>query len=222
MQTYNVAETFLSINGEGTHAGQLAFFIRLAGCNLSCVYCDTKWALNPSAGKQQLTAEELLELVEESGSKNVTVTGGEPMIQPGIDSLLALLCEEPERYVEVETNGSVDLSPYLGQEHRPSFTMDYKLSASGMESAMCLSNLPALTKQDTVKFVCGSKADVLRAWEIIQQYRLQETTRVYLSPVFGAIEAADIVELMKEHNMNQVTLQLQLHKYIWDPNQQGV
>lgn len=222
MPTYNIAETFLSINGEGTHAGQLAYFIRFTGCNLRCDYCDTKWAQELSATRARLTAEQLYRQVRESGASNVTVTGGEPMIQENIGALLDLLCRDPELYVEVETNGSVDLRPYLEQAVRPSFTMDYKLSASGMEDHMFLPNLPLLTKNDTVKFVCGSGSDLVRAREIIGQYDLAGHTRVYLSPVFGSIQPADMVEFMKENKMNGVTLQIQLHKVIWDPNRQGV
>ena len=222
MPIYNIAETFLSINGEGTHAGELAYFIRFTGCNLRCDYCDTKWAQEPSATRCRLSADQLYRQVKESGAKNVTVTGGEPMIQPDIGELLALLCRDPELYVEVETNGSVPLSPYLHLSCRPSFTMDYKLSASGMEDRMCLQNLPLLTRKDTVKFVCGSHSDLERAWEITRTYDLTAHTHVYLSPVFGAIEPADMVEFMKEHQMNGVTLQIQLHKVIWDPNRQGV
>lgn len=222
MSSFNVAETFLSINGEGTRAGQLAFFIRLAGCNLRCDYCDTKWAETPDAARAHLTETQLYRLVKESGSKNVTVTGGEPMIQPHIGELLSLLCRDPELYVEVETNGSVDLAPYLALPCRPSFTMDYKLSASGMENAMHLQNLPLLTQQDTVKFVCGSMDDLDRAAEVMEEYRLREHTNVYLSPVFGSIAPCDMVEYMKQHNLTDVTLQIQLHKVIWDPNQQGV
>ena len=222
MPTYNIAETFLSINGEGTHAGQLAYFIRFTGCNLRCDYCDTKWAQERSATRCHLTADQLYRQVRESGASNVTVTGGEPMIQEDIGELLDLLCRDPELYVEVETNGSVDLRPYLEQAVRPSFTMDYKLSASGMEDHMFLPNLPLLTKNDTVKFVCGSHSDLVRAREIIGQYDLSNHTRVYLSPVFGSIQPADMVEFMKENKMNGVTLQIQLHKVIWDPNRQGV
>ncbi len=222
MSAYNIAETFLSINGEGTHAGQLAYFIRFTGCNLRCDYCDTKWAQVLSATRAHLTAEQLYRQVKESGAKNVTVTGGEPMIQPDIGALLDLLCRDPELYVEVETNGSVPLAPYLEKPLRPSFTMDYKLSASGMEDKMCLENLPLLTRQDTVKFVCGSQGDLERAWAVTREYDLAARTHVYLSPVFGAIEPADMVEFMKEHHMTGVTLQIQLHKVIWDPNRQGV
>lgn len=222
MSNYKVVETFLSINGEGTKAGQLAFFIRFAGCNLACDYCDTKWANAPDVHYTNMNAEKLYELVKISGSQNVTITGGEPLLQKNIDALLALLCRDPMLYVEVETNGSIPLSPFLSIPERPSFTMDYKLSKSGMEDKMCLDNLSLLTKKDTVKFVCGCKEDLDRAWEITKQYHLTENTNVYLSPVFGELQPAEIVEYMKENNLVGVTLQIQMHKVIWSPNERGV
>lgn len=222
MSNYKVVETFLSINGEGTKAGQLAFFIRFAGCNLACHYCDTKWANAPDVPYTNMTAETLYALVKQSASRNVTVTGGEPLLQKNIGELLALLCRDPMLYVEVETNGSIPLKPFLSIPDRPSFTMDYKLSKSGMEGRMCLENLPLLTKKDTIKFVCGSVEDLDRAWEITKAYRLTESTNVYLSPVFGEIQPSEMVEYMKEHKLTGVTLQLQMHKVIWDPNERGV
>ena len=222
MSSYNVAETFLSINGEGTRAGQLAFFIRFTGCNLSCGYCDTKWASGPEAPCTPMTQEELYVAVKESGAENVTVTGGEPLLQQNVKELLALLSRDPQLYVEIETNGSIPLAPFLDIPNRPSFTMDYKLPGSGMERFMCRENFQYLDARDTVKFVCGSREDLLRAVEIMEEYRLVGRTHVYLSPVFGSIQPADMVEFMKEHRLTGVTLQLQMHKYIWDPEKKGV
>lgn len=222
MSSYNVAETFLSINGEGTRAGQLAFFIRFTGCNLKCAYCDTQWANVPGAAFTPMTQEQLYILVKESGSRNVTITGGEPLLQEDIYSLLALFCRDPQLYVEVETNGSLPLRPFWDIPNRPSFTMDYKLPESGMEQFMYPENLLLLSQQDTVKFVCGSEADLLCAKQVMDEYQLTEHTNVYLSPVFGQLQPADMVEFMKAHRMNGVTLQLQLHKFIWDPEKRGV
>ncbi len=222
MPSYKIAETFLSINGEGVKAGELAFFIRFVGCNLSCDYCDTKWANTPDAPFTPMTETELYTLVKESGARNVTITGGEPMIQPKIGELLDFLCRDPGLYVEVETNGSVPLAPYLSIPARPAFTMDYKLSKSGMEQFMCTDNLPLLSKNDTVKFVCGCREDLHRAREISEAYGLIDRTNVYLSPVFGEIDPADMVEYMKEYSLTGVTLQLQMHKVIWDPEKRGV
>lgn len=222
MSVYNVAETFLSINGEGTRAGQLAFFIRFTGCNLSCSYCDTQWASAPDAPCTPMTEEEIYIAIKESGTSNVTITGGEPLLQEDVHSLLAFLCRDPQLYVEVETNGSIPLHPFRDIPERPSFTMDYKLPGSGMEQAMCLENFSILSRKDTVKFVCGSRDDLIRAKEIMDEYGLIDRTHVYLSPVFGRIEPAEMVEFMKQHRLNGVNLQLQMHKFIWDPNAKGV
>jgi 7-carboxy-7-deazaguanine synthase len=217
-----VAETFLSINGEGTHAGQLAFFIRFTGCNLRCSYCDTAWANTPDAPHQVLTAQQLYALAKESGSRNITITGGEPLLQKDIKAFLSLLCRDQSLFVEIETNGAVPLMEFCDIQNRPSFTMDYKLPSSGMEKYMVFNNLVILTPQDTVKFVCGSQEDLRRAKEIIDQYHLQGRTHIYLSPVFGQIEPADMVEFMKNNQLLDVNLQLQLHKFIWDPEKRGV
>ena len=217
-----VAETFISINGEGTHSGQLAYFVRFCGCNLNCSYCDTMWANKPNVPCSHLTAEEIYSQILESGIKNVTITGGEPLYRKGIYELLYMLSNNPGIYTEVETNGSIFLQPYMNLINRPAFTMDYKLPSSGMEGAMCVDNLMMLEKKDTVKFVAGSIGDLERAKEIIDKHCLCKRCNVYISPVFGKIEPADIVEYMKNNKMNNVTLQLQIHKYIWDPNAKGV
>lgn len=222
MYKYKIAETFSSINGEGTHAGQLAFFIRFTGCNLDCSYCDTKWANVPNAPYTEMTGEEILSAVQKSGIRNVTVTGGEPLIQPNIIPLLERLCGD-SRYVEIETNGSADVSEVLKiKENRPALTMDYKLPSSGMESFMRTENFALLEAMDTVKFVSGSRADLERALEIIREYGLIGKCAVYLSPVFGEIEPAEIVDFMLANKLNGVNVQLQVHKFIWDPNARGV
>ena len=222
MYTYKIAETFSSINGEGTHAGQLAFFVRFTGCNLNCSYCDTKWANVPDAPYTEMTGDEILSAVQKSGIRNVTVTGGEPLIQPNIIPLLKMLCGDG-RYVEIETNGSSDVSEVLKiKGNRPALTMDYKLPSSGMESFMRTENFVLLEAKDTVKFVSGSRADLERAFEIIREYGLIGKCAVYLSPVFGRLEPAEIVEFMLAHRLNGVNVQLQMHKFIWDPNARGV
>ena len=222
MYKYKIAETFSSINGEGTHAGQLAFFVRFTGCNLNCSYCDTKWANVPNAKYTEMTGDEILSEVKKSGIKNVTVTGGEPLIQPNIIPLLEMLCGDGH-YVEIETNGSADVSEVLKiNENRPALTMDYKLPSSDMENHMRTENFSVLEKKDTVKFVSGSRADLERALEIIREYGLIGKCAVYISPVFGEIEPAEIVDFMLANKLNGVNVQLQMHKFIWDPNARGV
>lgn len=216
-----LAEHFVSINGEGQRAGELALFLRFAGCNLCCEYCDTKWANAPSAATAMLSPAELCGLAVREGVRNVTLTGGEPLLQEGIGELISLLGQSGFR-VEIETNGSIPLDEFAAIAERPSFTMDYKLACSGMESHMCTANFALLAMQDTVKFVVGSTADLGRAMALTEQYRLTERCMVYLSAVFGSITPAEIVEFMKERRCNDIRLQLQMHKYIWDPNARGV
>ena len=219
MQMFKVAEHFISINGEGQRAGELALFVRFVGCNLGCSWCDTKWANSPNAPFTEMSAQEICELAKNSGVKNVTLTGGEPLLQNEIASLITALAKQGSS-VEIETNGSVPL-PAIS-DSSVTFTMDYKLPSSEMESRMCLENFARLTPRDTVKFVCGSHADLERAAQIIAQYDLTNKCKVYLSPVFTMIDTKDIVEYMKQNSLNGVRLQLQLHKFIWDPSERGV
>lgn len=224
--TYHVVETFISINGEGKRAGQLALFLRFAGCNLNCEYCDTKWANEKGVAYKEYTTDALCSMIKESKVKNVTLTGGEPLIQPHMDKLLQRLRKEQDLRVEIETNGSVALKDYLLTEtivDNVSFTLDYKTAVSGMEEKMCMENYKYLRPQDTVKFVVGSIEDMQKAKEIITNYHLVEKgCGIYLSPCFGKIEPAQMVEFLIENKLNDVNVQLQLHKFIWDPEKRGV
>lgn len=219
---YSLAERFVSINGEGQFAGKLAAFLRFPGCNLRCSYCDTLWANESDCKAELVSQEEILAYVKGAGVHHVTVTGGEPLLQPHIAQLLSALCALPDVQVEVETNGSVDLGPFLQSAPLVHFTMDYKLPDSGMEHTMHLPNLSLLRETDTLKFVCGSIKDLTRMKEIVDKFALDTRVPIYLSPVFGKITPADMVDFMKDKAMTQVRLQLQLHKFIWPPEQRGV
>lgn len=216
-----VAEKFISINGEGTRAGELSVFVRFQGCNLRCSYCDTSWAYKADCPYEDMTPDQIVEYVLSTGIYNVTLTGGEPLLAQGIAELIEKLLAQPKIRVEIETNGAVDLRPFCTPV-RPVFTMDYKLPSSGWEQAMKVENFAILEQQDTVKFVCGSQEDLQRAWDIIREYRLTARCHVYLSPVFGSIEPVDMVTFMETHRMNDVRLQIQIHKVIWDPEKRGV
>lgn len=218
----DVVEKFVSINGEGTKAGQLAVFIRFKGCNLACEYCDTQWANQADAPAQQMTAEEIVDYVISTGVKNVTLTGGEPLLRDGIEDVIAQLADHVLN-VEIETNGSISLKKICDlQKENVTFTMDYKLSCSGMEKSMCLDNFRILGKNDTVKFVVGCHDDLIKTKKIIDDYRLNGKCNLYISPVFGRIKLEDIVDFMKQNVMNNVNMQIQLHKVIWDPDKKGV
>ena len=153
MHKFKVVEIFESINGEGTRAGQLAVFVRFQGCNLSCSYCDTAWANTVDAEFTWMTETEIYDRIKRTEIKNVTLTGGEPLLREGIGSLLEILTADEELSVEIETNGSVSLKDFAKLKNRPVFTMDYKLPGSGMENKMCVDNFSLLAPQDTVKFV---------------------------------------------------------------------
>ncbi|MEJ8554728.1 putative 7-carboxy-7-deazaguanine synthase QueE [Tepidibacter sp. Z1-5] len=219
---FKVVEKFVSVNGEGRLSGQLALFIRFAGCNLDCSYCDTKWANEESVDYELMNEQEIYEYIKSTKVKNVTLTGGEPLLQNNLIELLNLLSKDDDLIVEIETNGSVSLKEFTNIKNPPRFTMDYKLPSSNMENKMLVDNFKYLTKNDTVKFVSGSTEDLEKAKYIIDKYDLVNKTNVYISPVFDKIHMADIVEFMQKHNMNKVTLQVQLHKIIWDPNERGV
>ena len=216
-----VVEKFVSINGEGARAGELAAFIRFKGCNLNCSYCDTKWANCADAKAEMQSADELVCWTLEQNVCNVTLTGGEPLLQKQLAQLIEKLGKHGLR-VEIETNGSVPLDDFNALSFRPVFTMDYKLPSSDMEAFMNTQNFALLKQSDTVKFVVGSQEDLNRALAVLRQFQLTDKCHVYFSPVFGSIAPADIVEFMKEHHLNRVRLQIQMHKFIWPPDQKGV
>ncbi|MCI8458367.1 MAG: putative 7-carboxy-7-deazaguanine synthase QueE [Clostridia bacterium] len=218
---FKVAEKFVSINGEGPRAGELAVFLRFCGCNLDCGYCDTRWANTADVKYALASAEELVAYVKSTGVKNVTLTGGEPLLQADIAQLIVLLGASGAE-VEIETNGSVPLKDIVSLSPRPAVTADYKLPSSEMEKYMLTENFSCLTLRDAVKFVVGDICDLARAEEIINAYGLTEKCRVYFSPVFGKIKPETITDFMKERKLNGVRLQLQLHKIIWKPDMRGV
>ncbi|MBR1599172.1 MAG: putative 7-carboxy-7-deazaguanine synthase QueE [Lachnospiraceae bacterium] len=225
---FPVAEHFISINGEGRHAGQLAMFIRFAGCNLNCEYCDTKWANEEDVEYESIPCDLLLDMIDEADVDNITITGGEPLLQPGIRELLEELRAKRRLKVEIETNGSIDIRAFFPQEEafisdNVSFTLDYKTGASGMEEHMCLGNYENARECDTVKFVVGSIEDLEKTRYVIDRYKLiDKKCGVYISPCFGRIEPSEIVEYLIAQRMNGVNVQLQMHKYIWNPTQRGV
>lgn len=204
-----VNEIFDSIEGEGKRAGELATFIRLTGCNLRCSYCDSTYAF---AEGEPETVEGILNRVR---YPNVTITGGEPLLQ----NLHPLLQWMRSRHVNIETNGSVDIRPYLRYSH-VFFTMDFKCASSGMTKQMYLPNFRKLRKQDVLKFVVGGREDLEQALAFCQKHNPK--CPVYVSPVFGAIEPAAIVGFMKANGLKDWKIQLQLHKFIWNPQERGV
>ena len=221
---YNVIEKFVSIDGEGPSAGELATFIRFSGCNLCCLWCDTRYSWDGTAKSELMTADEICGYVNETGIFNLTMTGGEPLIQPDIDKLICKLLKIHRLTIRIETNGSIDIAPFkkLFSSERVHFVVDYKLPDSKMEAEMCESNLQVVEPHDTFKFVISSDRDLDRAVECLRVNKLIERCQVYFSPVTDLIEPKKIVARMIDENLNGIRLQLQLHKYIWPKDMRGV
>lgn len=218
----NVVEIFSSIEGEGIRAGELCTFIRLAGCNLRCTYCDTPYAQNDYDGNEMSVAE-IVERCQELHVTNITVTGGEPLIHKDIEQLLAVLIAHGFK-VNVETNGSMPIAKYKvspAYSVNLFFTMDYKCFSSGMNARMNLGSnvFPAkdLDKNDVLKFVVGTQLDL----EQCLDFRHLNCHK-YLSPVYGEIELEDIVTFMKANDLQDFRLQVQLHKIIYPVDMRGV
>ncbi|MDD6088758.1 MAG: radical SAM protein [Desulfovibrionaceae bacterium] len=217
-----VAEIFSSIEGEGRYAGELAVFIRLCGCNLRCSYCDTPYALTDDGSWDDLNPEDIVSRVRSFGCERVTLTGGEPL-RTDEGSMLAQRLTDAGFWVNIETNGTVYLGE-LAKNPRITLSPDYKLPSSGCGNSFDSRNFDCLRENDILKFVMAEE-DEAEVRRILMSRKLR--CGVYLSPVFGRIEPSEIVRFMQSLlqdgiSMRGIRLQLQLHKYIWDPDRRGV
>ena len=180
------------------------------------------WANEEDAKFEVMTTDDILDYLDDVNIDRVTLTGGEPLLQGELSNLLIALSSASYK-VEIETNGSVDLRPLKDLRLiGVSFTMDYKLPSSLMESNMLVSNFNILNYSDVLKFVAGTYEDLDKFKEIVDTNNLLEKTQVILSPSFTDVEPKDLVEYIIKHNMNGVKMQLQMHKYIWSPDTIGV
>jgi len=212
-----INETFLSIQGEGTCAGLPCFFIRLAGCNLRCSYCDTKYAWDDSDGSET-EIDNLLEQAAESRVKLVEVTGGEPLLQPAVFPLMRELVESGYT-VLLETSGHEDASEVPQEVIR---IIDVKCPSSGMATGSYAANLEDLRESDEIKFVVGNRGDYEWAREHISRYRLlSEAAVVHLSPVHGKLDPDKLASWILADRL-PVHLHVQLHKYIWRKPARGI
>lgn len=214
-----VNEIFTSIDGEGKRAGQLATFIRLAGCNMRCCYCDTIYALDRSQG-DPMSIEEILEMCP---TKRITLTGGEPLWHPNVVELLKELVSKGFE-VNIETNGSISIKEAkdIFRGSSSFITMDIKCPTSGMELGNDFDNLQYLDERDVIKFVVGSLKDLDYMHQIIRTKLKNSPVQIYVSPVFERIHPVQIVDYIRDNNLTEVKLQLQMHKIIWDPKKRGV
>jgi 7-carboxy-7-deazaguanine synthase len=211
-----VTEIFRSIQGESTHAGRPCTFIRLTGCPMRCVWCDSEYTFS---GGEHISLAEVMDQVELFGCRLVEVTGGEPLAQQSCRELISALCDA-DYEVLVETGG------YLSTENldpRASIILDVKCPASGEAERNHWPNLERLrSDKDEVKFVIANSEDWAYAKKIIEEYDLiPRTSAVLISPAWGLIDLQELAESVAASGLD-VRLQLQLHKYIWGPEVRGV
>lgn len=240
-----ISEIFKSIDGEGFHSGQPTVFIRTFGCNLRCPYCDTKTTWTEAEhtktygrGPVWMTVEEIItrvnELEEGFINKSVCVTGGEPLVEENKEFMKRLfdVLIDHDYAVNVETNGSVDYSDYIlnrrsvincdlyGNRIGLSLITDWKLPSSKMNKQMVESNLKILTQLDVIKMVV---TDDEEDWKEVERVcKKAENAKIYLSPCFGQVEMNKIPEFVIAHPEYNITAQLQIHKFFWDPSKIGV
>ncbi len=216
-----VSELFYSIQGESSYAGYPCLFIRLAGCNLRCTYCDAKYTYE-EAGRQMAIAE-VLDFVAQSPVRLVEITGGEPLLQENVYELMDELIDD-DRIVLLETNGSIDLAKVPDGVVK---IMDVKCPDSGMADRNHLANLGKLTGQDELKFVLRSHDDYLWAVDFLQKNifaaKNQERPRpqIHFSPVANDLAPADLASWLLADNL-PIRLQLQLHTLLWPGQNRGV
>jgi len=212
----DVCEIYLSIQGEGTRAGRRCVFVRLAGCNLRCSYCDTSYAQSDE-GADRMPVSDLLDAVAGYQCPLVEVTGGEPLLQAGtvnlLDRLLAAAYE-----VLLETNGSLDISSVPSGVKR---VVDVKTPGSGMAERNLWTNLEWVTGDDEVKFVICDRPDYEWAVNIVREHDLVGRVALLFSPAHGRLEAQRLAEWILDDRLD-VRLNLQLHRVIWPDRDRGV
>lgn len=209
-----VNEIFYSIQGESTYAGLPCVFIRLTGCNLRCKYCDTTYAYD--AG-EMMSIPTIERQVRKYHCNLVEITGGEPLLQSET-VILAETLMKTGRTVLVETNGTFDIDLLPEAIIR---IVDLKCPDSGESDKIMWQNLTRLNRHDQLKFVISSREDFDWAVKVNTEYRLLARTTVLFSPVFSQLHPRRLAEWILETSQ-PIRLQLQLHKYIWDPKQKGV
>jgi 7-carboxy-7-deazaguanine synthase len=215
MPRVRVNEIFLSIQGESTRAGLPCVFVRLTGCNLRCTWCDTAYAFYEG---HQMNVADVAAKVDSLGCSLVEITGGEPLLQQGVHSLIATLLER-DHDVMIETSGERDISTL---DPRVIRIVDLKCPGSGESARNRWSNLEELTPRDEVKFVLCDRRDYEWARDAILAHRLGDRVNaVLLSPVFGQLEPSDLAAWILADRL-PVRMQLQMHKHIWSPTARGV
>ena len=214
-QSLVIHEIYASIQGESTFAGLPCTFVRTTGCNLRCSWCDTPQAFY---GGTRMTRAEVLERALATGTNLVELTGGEPLLQPGAFPLMSELCDAG-RTVLVETSGEADVSAVDARVHK---IMDLKAPGSGESARNRWSNLDHISARDELKFVLCDRVDYEWMRDTIRTYGLaKRTPNLLASTVFGRLATKQLVTWVMEDAL-PVRVQLQMHKYVWPPETQGV
>ena len=210
-----INEIFHSIQGESTHSGRPCVFVRLTACDLRCSWCDTPYAFT-EGGK--MSVDEVVEKVDGFGCDLVELTGGEPLLQKDVYPLMERLLASG-RTVMVETGGHLSVSNVPSAVIR---IIDVKCPGSGESGRNHWENLDLLTPHDEVKFVIRDRADYEFAREVVARHNLAgRTAAVLFSPVHSVLTPRELAEWILADRLT-VRLQLQVHKYIWDPETRGV
>lgn len=202
-----ITEIFYSLQGEARDAGRPTVFIRLTGCPLRCVYCDSEYAFY---GGEWMHIDQILQQVESHGTQYACVTGGEPLAQKRCFLLLDRLCDAGYQ-VSLETSGAIDVSKV---DERVSRVVDIKTPDSGEVDRNLWANLEVLTAHDQLKFVICSRGDYDWAVNEIRSLNLEQKLDILLSPAWGQVKPADLAEWVLTDQLN-VRVQLQLHKLLW-------
>ncbi len=210
-----INEIYHSIQGESTSVGRPCVFVRLTYCNLRCTYCDTEYAFYDG---KEMSVQHVIDEVEKYNCKLVEITGGEPLVQIGeCLELMNRLCDLAFE-VMIETGGSLTIKDI---DPRVKIIMDLKCPSSGMEKKNLYENLKYLKPTDELKFVIGNREDYNWTKEIIKKYNLSEKCIILFSVVFGELEPVELINWILEDKLD-VRFQLQMHKFIWDPQTKGV
>lgn len=207
MQVLRITEIFLSLQGESRSVGWPTVFVRLTGCPLRCVYCDTEYAFT---GGEKMSIAEILERVRSYGVRHVCVTGGEPLAQKNCLPLLTSLADEGYE-VSLETSGAFDVS---GIDKRVVKVVDLKTPSSGEVERNRYENLALLGPDDQVKFVIMSEADYRWSVEKVREYQLTDRCEVLFSPAAGYQTPTELAEHILRDRL-PVRFQIQLHKILW-------
>lgn len=209
-----VTEIFHSIQGESSFTGCPCAFVRLTGCPLRCTWCDSEYTFH---GGTEIALDDVLAQVRSYDCRLVEVTGGEPLHQPEAFTLIERLCADGYE-VLVETSGALDIAPVDPRAH---IIMDVKCPGSGMMDRMDWKNLDRIARKDEVKFVIKDRADYEFARTITEQHNLAGRCPILFSPSFGELDPRQLAEWVLADKL-PVRVQLQLHKFIWDPQTRGV